>query len=128
MRSEMSLVETVGSVRIDRFLVAARIFKTRTHAQEACSGGHVEINGKSAKSSSNVRVGDRVHALAPRGRVVLVVQKLEEKRQSPDARTLYLDESPPPPQKDETVALRELGTGRPTKLDRRRMERFRGGF
>jgi ribosome-associated heat shock protein Hsp15 len=125
----VSQLETQSSVRVDRFLVAARIFKTRTHSQEACAGGHVEINGRTAKASATVRVGDRVAALAPRGKVVLVVQKLEEKRQSPDlARTLYLDESPPPPPKDETVAIREVGTGRPTKLDRRRMERFRGGF
>lgn len=116
-------------VRIDRWLVAARIFKTRTHSQEACSGGHVEINGKAAKPSSMVRVGDRIAALAPRGRVILVVAKLEEKRQGPAlARELYLDESPPPPPKEEQVALRSAGTGRPTKQDRRRMDRFRGGF
>jgi ribosome-associated heat shock protein Hsp15 len=109
--------------------VAARIFKTRTHSQDACTGGHVEINGKGVKPSAAVRVGDRITALAPRGRVVLVVQKIEEKRQSPIlAKTLYLDESPPPPPKEESLAIREVGTGRPTKLDRRRMERFRGGF
>jgi ribosome-associated heat shock protein Hsp15 len=118
-----------GPVRIDRWLVAARIFKTRTTSQEACTGGHVEVNGKSVKPSSTVRLGDRITALAPRGRVVLVVAKLEEKRLGPAlARELYIDESPPPPPKEERVAVRSAGTGRPTKLDRRRMDRFRGGF
>jgi len=121
--------EPLLSVRIDRWLVAARIFKSRELSQQACDGGHVHINGKSVKPSALVRIGDRIRALAPRGETILVVVKLEEKRQGPvPAKLLYADESPPPPPKDEIAFARPHGTGRPTKQDRRRLERFRGGF
>lgn len=121
--------EPLVVVRIDRWLVAARIFKSRELSQQACNGGHVQINGNSVKPSTVVRVGDRVRALAPRGETIVVVSKLEEKRQGPVlAKLLYVDESPPPPPKDETAFARPHGAGRPTKQDRRRLERFRGGF
>lgn len=117
------------TVRVDRFLSAARIYKSRTGAQEACAASHVKVNGKNARASQAVRVGDKIEARAPRGEVVLVVVALADKRQSPPrARELYEDHSPPPPEKEERVAERERGMGRPTKVDRRRMERFRGGF
>lgn len=118
-----------GSVRVDRWLCAARIFKSRTGAQEACAASHVKINGKNARSSQPLKVGDRLEARAPRGDVILVIVALHDKRLSPPAaRELYEDHSPPPAEKGERVAERERGMGRPTKVDRRRMERFRGGF
>lgn len=117
------------TVRVDRFLSAARIYKSRTGAQEACAASHVKVNGKNARSSQGVKVGDKIEARAPRGDVILVVLVLADKRQSPEkARALYEDHSPPPPDKEPRVAERERGLGRPTKVDRRRMERFRGGF
>jgi len=119
----------VHSVRVDRYLCAARIYKSRTSAQDACAASHVKVNGKNVRSSHPLKVGDRVTARAPRGDVVLIVLALADKRLSPPkARELYEDLSPPPPTKEEEVGLRERGMGRPTKVDRRRMERFRGGF
>lgn len=118
-----------GSVRIDRYLSAARIYKSRTSAQEACAASHVKVNGKNVRASHNVSTGDKVEARAPRGDVVLIILALADKRLSPEkARELYEDHSPPPPKKEERIAERERGMGRPTKVDRRRMERFRGGF
>lgn len=118
-----------GTVRVDRYLCAARIYKSRTGAQDACAASHVKVNGKNARSSHPVKVGDKIEARAPRGDVVLVVLALADKRQSPlAARELYEDHSPPPPPKEDRVGVRERGMGRPTKVDRRRMERFRGGF
>ena len=115
------------SVRIDRWLSAVRLYKTRTLAQEACKGGHVKLNGKNAEPSTQVRVGDRVEALAPRGEVVFDVLGLAEKRQAPPkARELYEDHSPPPPPKEERIAFRPRGAGRPTKADRRALRRLRG--
>lgn len=120
---------SLGSVRIDRWLCAARIYKSRTSAQEACAASHVKINDKNVRASQSVKVGDRITARAPRGQVVLVVTGLAEKRLSPVlARELYEDHSPPPPPKEEEFGLRDRGMGRPTKSDRRKMERFRGGF
>lgn len=117
------------AVRVDRWLLAARLFKTRGEAQQACSGGRVKINGNSVKPSHLVKCGDEVRAEAPRGLVVLIVRELAEKRQSAElARQLYEDHSPPPPPKEERTELpqRDRGTGRPTKADRRALQRLRG--
>lgn len=114
------------SVRVDRWLCAARIFKTRSLAQAACEGGHVEVNGRSAKPSQGITVGDRVEALAPRGKVIVTVAVLEIRRQSPArARALYDDHSPPPPPRAPRFAVREPGSARPTKKDRRALQRLR---
>lgn len=116
------------SVRLDRWLAATRIYKSRTAAQEACTAGHVAVNGLAARSSHALVVGDEVSARAPRGDLVLEVLALADKRLSaPKARELYADHSPPPPPKEELVAPRERGAGRPTKADRRALDRLRGG-
>jgi ribosome-associated heat shock protein Hsp15 len=116
----------MDSTRIDRWLCAARIFKSRTLAHDACEGGMVEINGGTARASRAVRVGDEVRAHAPRGLVVLQVTKLADKRLGAElARELYEDHSPPPVPKEEPLFLRERGAGRPTKHDRRAIDRLR---
>ncbi|HTQ07820.1 MAG TPA: RNA-binding S4 domain-containing protein [Polyangiaceae bacterium] len=118
----------VPSVRLDRWLSAARIFKSRTAAQEACAAGHVAVNGLTARSSHALVAGDEITARAPRGELVLQVLALADKRLSPPkARELYADHSPPPPPKEERVAPRERGSGRPTKAERRALDRLRGG-
>lgn len=123
------MVEEPQTVRVDRWLCAARLFKSRTLAQKACDGGLVKINGSSVRPSHLLKVGDRVSAQAPRGSVVLEVLAIEEKRQSPvRARELYLDHSPPPPKREERVAQRDRGAGRPTKADRRAMDQLRRFF
>lgn len=115
------------SVRLDRWLSAARIFKSRTQATAACDEGDVRVNGLQAKPSLALKVGDEVSAEAPRGLVVLDVRALEGRRLSAAlARELYVDRSPPPPPKGEVFPLRERGAGRPTKVERRAVERFRG--
>ena len=117
------------SVRIDRWLCAARIYKSRTLAQKACDGGDVRINGATVRPSHVLRVGDEVRAEPPRGPVVLRVLGLAEKRQAPlRARELYEDHSPPPPPREERVMSRAFGSGRPTKSDRRALDRLRGGY
>lgn len=113
-------------VRIDQWLNAARIYKSRTTASEACVAGHVKLNGQQVRPSHLVKTGDEIRALCPRGPVVLEVLALADKRLSPPkARELYLDHSPPPPPREERVAVRERGAGRPTKADRRALEKLR---
>jgi ribosome-associated heat shock protein Hsp15 len=113
--------------RIDRWLAAARVFKSRNLAQEACDAGHVRVNELQVKPSHAVKIGDEVRAFAPRGVVVLQVKGLADKRLSAQlAQLLYEDHSPPPPPKAERVAVRERGAGRPTKADRRALSRLRG--
>ncbi len=116
-------------VRIDKWLWAARLYKTRTQAQDACNGGHVKLNGSSARPSHPLRVGDRVEAHAPRGLLIVDVLALAEKRLgAPLARALYEDHSPPPPPKEALLEVRARGAGRPTKADRRALERLKPGW
>ena len=86
----------------------------------------MRINGNSVRASHDISVGDEVRAHAPRGLVILKVLKIADKRLGAAlARELYEDHSPPPPPKEERVAVRDRGAGRPTKADRRAMERMR---
>jgi ribosome-associated heat shock protein Hsp15 len=119
--------DSPGTVRLDKWLIAARIFKTRTIAQEACDGGHVHVNDHVAVAAKAVRVGDRIVAGTPRGKKILVVLGLGERRGPADqAKLLYDDLTPPEPPSDEPLALRDRGTGRPTKRDRRLIGILRG--
>lgn len=119
------------TVRIDRWLVAVRVFKTRGDATDACTGGKVRVNDRPVKPSSPVRVGDRVGArVGERERIVEVVKLIEKRVGAAVAAECLIDHSPPSePRKREfnpRVAEREAGAGRPTKRDRRAMEKFRG--
>lgn len=119
--------DTPGTVRLDKWLIAARMFKTRPLAQEACDGGHVTVNERAAAPARAVKVGDMIVALTPAGKRILRVTDLAEKRgPTALARTLYDDLTPPAPPSEEPVALRERGAGRPTKRDRRLIDRTRG--
>ena len=116
----------MDSVRIDRWLSAARIYASRSQATDACAAGNVTLNGAVVRASHVVRIGDELTAPAPRGYVVLKILKLAATRLGPPlARELYEDHSPPPPPREELFPMRERGAGRPTKQERRRMERFR---
>lgn len=114
------------SVRIDKWLWAARFFKTRTQATEACGGGLVKVDGEPVKPARMIKGGEMIEARTPGGKRIMRVIGLSEVRgPAAVAQTLYEDHTPPPPP-DEPVALREWGTGRPTKRERRQMDRFRG--
>ncbi|MFC1641264.1 RNA-binding S4 domain-containing protein [Myxococcota bacterium] len=114
-----------AGVRVDRWLCAARIYASRTQAQAACTGGQVKVNGASVRPSHPVKVGDRITARPRRGLLTLDIIQLEEKRQSPKrARELYQELSPPSPPEARS-APRSRGAGRPTKADRRALERLR---
>ncbi len=85
------------------------------------------VNGDTAKSSRIVRVGDTIRVRAPRGLTIVVVRAVHDKRLSaPLARELYEDHSPPPQPSEPPVAVRRRGAGRPTKAERRSLERLRG--
>jgi len=117
----------VDRVRIDRWLCAARVYKSRTQASDACVGGRVKVNDESVKANFLVKVGDRVRASTERGPRVLEVAALADKRLSPErARELYADHSPPPEPKPARPPRRDPGAGRPTKREKRELDRFRG--
>lgn len=127
---EQSLTTLPGAtVRLDKWLWAARCFKTRSLASEACNAGHVKLNGDSAKPSKALRVGDQLEVRTPGGLKLLEVCALAEKRgPAAAAQKLYLDHTPPPPPKEETpgTTYRERGTGRPSKRDLRQIQKLRG--
>ena len=83
--------------RIDRWLCAVRLVKTRPMATRLCEAGHVRVNGKPAKPSTKVRAGDVVRAwIAERERIVEVVHPIEKRVGASVAATCYVDNSPPP--------------------------------
>jgi ribosome-associated heat shock protein Hsp15 len=117
----------VESVRIDRWLCAARIFRSRSLATAACGAGHVSCNDANVKPPHPVRPGDRIEVRRTESLRRLEVLALADKRLSAArARELYEDHSPPPPPREERPLLPERGAGRPTKRDRRTLRRLRG--
>ncbi len=121
--------EAPGLVRLDRWLVAARCFKTRPDAQEACDGGHVKVNERVGESGRHVKLGDRLEVWKVESRRVLRVRALAERRGTADqARLLYEDLTPPaPPETTGPLADRDRGEGRPTKRDAREIRRLKEG-
>lgn len=120
-------------VRIDKWLWAARFYKTRSLATDAVDGGKIQINGESVKPAKAVRIGDEVRIRTGPYEYVVVVQGLAERRGSPAvAQALYEERA-------DSVAARERlreqlrlapaaftyeEKGRPTKKDRRELQRF----
>jgi ribosome-associated heat shock protein Hsp15 len=116
--------------RVDRWLWAVRIYKTRSAATEACRGGHVRVNDEAAKPATRVRPGDVVHTVVHgRPRVLEVVRVVEARVGAPVASACLVDHSPPPPpppkERASPVFAREPGSGRPTKRERRQLDRLR---
>ena len=113
------------SARIDQWLWAVRLYKTRSSATEACRARHVHINGSAAKAASQIRAGDRVEArIAGRSRVLEVIRVIDKRVGAAQATECLIDHSPDPAPK-ETAFDRERGAGRPTKRERRRLDQLR---
>ena len=124
----MTDLPATDQTRVDRWLCAVRLAKTRPLATRLCEGGHVLVNGSPAKPSTKVRAGDRVEAfIADRTRIVEVTRPIESRVGAVVAATCYMDHSPPvvPPSGPAIVLVR--GEGRPSKRLRRELERLRRG-
>ncbi|MGH2513106.1 MAG: RNA-binding S4 domain-containing protein [Candidatus Limnocylindrales bacterium] len=112
--------------RIDRWLCAVRLVKTRPLATRLCESGHVLVNGWPAKPSTKIRAGDRVEALiADRKRIVEVVRPIESRVAALVAATCYVDHSPPVVAEAGPEIKLIRGEGRPSKRRRRDFERLR---
>ncbi|MDI2132752.1 RNA-binding S4 domain-containing protein [Yinghuangia seranimata] len=121
--------EPSGPVRVDAWLWSVRLTKTRSMAATACKAGHVRVNGDRAKPAQTLKVGDEVRLRHDgRERIVVVRRLLLKRVGAPVAVACYTDNSPPPPPKEvaAAVGIRDRGTGRPTKRDRRVMDQLRG--
>jgi len=119
----------MDSTRVDRWLWAVRLTKTRSDAAAACRGGHVRVNNRPAKPATSVSAGDEVRLRAGgTTRIVDVVRVIEKRVGAPVAVECFVDRTPaPPPEAVVPVARRDRGAGRPTKRDRRVLDKFRGG-
>lgn len=103
--------------------------KTRSDAAAVCRGGHVKVNGKAAKPATPVKVGDRVEAFVhDRQRILEVTTLIIKRVGAAVAVDCFVDHSPPPPEREVDVPVfqRDRGAGRPTKRDRRELDRLRG--
>jgi ribosome-associated heat shock protein Hsp15 len=117
------------TARVDRWLWSVRLFKTRAAATAACKAGHVRVNDVRVKPAATVRVGDTVRArVHDRERIVEVARVVETRVGAPVAAECLVDRSPPPPPREvrAPVAVRERGAGRPSKRERRQLDRARG--
>lgn len=123
------------SVRLDKWLQVARMYKTRTQATHACDLGRVQVNGQPAKPHRQLSPGDRIELQQGDWERILIVKELRD-RPVPKAEApgLYEDQSPPRPAADPLKRLmnrppapRDAGAGRPTKKERRELDRWLDG-
>ncbi|TDZ77767.1 Heat shock protein 15 [Mycobacteroides salmoniphilum] len=123
------MMDGMESSRVDRWLWAVRLMKTRPDAASACRGGHVRVNDRPAKPSTGLAPGDEVRALVgDTTRIVKVVRVIQKRVGAADAVTCYLDRTPARPEVPQVlVAARDRGAGRPTKRDRRMLDKWRAG-
>ncbi|GGT79728.1 MULTISPECIES: RNA-binding S4 domain-containing protein [Streptomyces] len=117
------------SARVDSWIWAVRLTKTRSQAAAACRAGHVKVNGDRAKPAQPVKPGDEVRLFhGGRERIVEVKELLTKRVGPPVAAEAYVDNSPPPPPREHVAlaGVRERGAGRPTKRERRELDQLRG--
>lgn len=123
----------MNGVRLDKWLWAARFFKTRSLAAKACELGRVESQGQTARSSREVRAGDRLIIQTEGGRFEVDVLALSEMRgPAAAAQTLYRETEASREARARYAEERKAGlhfapapAGRPSKKDRRKIHRFR---
>ena len=121
--------EAPTSARVDSWLWAVRLYKSRSQATVACRAGHVRVNGDRAKPSLSVKIGDRIVVRgADRERTVEVTRILVKRVAASLAAEAMIDHSPPPPPRESVafVPVRDRGAGRPTKRERREIDKLRG--
>jgi ribosome-associated heat shock protein Hsp15 len=115
------------TARVDAWLWGIRIFKTRSAATASSKAGHITVNDERAKPAQSVRIGDVVRVRIDGDERILQVARLIVKRVgAPIAVECYIDLTPPKPPREERVltVVRDRGAGRPTKRDRREIDRL----
>ncbi len=122
-------MDAPSSTRVDSWIWAVRLSKTRSAATAACRAGHVHVNGERAKAAQPVHIGDEVRLRnTDLERTVRVARLVAKRVGAVVAAECVIDLTPPPPAKEEVAATirRDRGAGRPTKRERRDLERLRG--
>ena len=123
----------MDSVRIDKYLWAIRVYKTRSEATDACSGNKVKIAGVNAKPSKAVKIGDVIEVRKGPALFSFKVLQLSENRMGAQLVPDYAEDLTPESErakahapKEAVVLMRDRGAGRPTKKDRRELDALRG--
>ena len=126
---------TMDNVRIDKYLWAIRVFKTRSEAAEACRTGKVFVNGAQTKSSREIKAGDSIEVRKGAIHYSYTVIEPVDKRQGAKLVDQYAENTTPQSELDKLIApvetiflKRERGSGRPTKKERRDIDRLMDGF
>ncbi|QCB51430.1 RNA-binding S4 domain-containing protein [Rhodococcus sp. PAMC28707] len=122
------MVET-QSVRVDSWVWAVRLFKTRSAAAAACRSGHVRVNGTPAKAGQRIGPDDEIRLRVDGVEKIVVVTRAIAKRVGAGVvAECMIDRSPPPPPKEVLASQprRDRGAGRPTKRERRDLDKLRG--
>lgn len=122
----MTVQLTDAPVRVDSWLWAIRVYKTRSAATTACRAGHVRVNGDKVKAAQTVRPGDELRVRISGFDRILIVRKTVTKRVGAPVAALAYDERTPPREPMAQLAVRDRGAGRPTKRERREIDRLRG--
>ncbi|WP_205820330.1 MULTISPECIES: RNA-binding S4 domain-containing protein [unclassified Microbacterium] len=116
----------MDAARVDSWLWAIRVYKTRSAATTACRAGHVRVNGDKVKAAQQVRVGDELRIrIAGFDRILIVRQLLVKRVGAPVAALAYEDKTPTR-EPQAALGLRDRGAGRPTKRERRDIDKLRG--
>ena len=116
----------MDAARIDSWLWAIRVYKTRSAATTACRAGHVRVNGDKVKAAQQIRVGDELRIrIAGFDRILIVRQLLVKRVGAPVAALAYEDRTPER-EPQAALGLRDRGAGRPTKRERRDIDKLRG--
>ncbi|MCF2707486.1 RNA-binding S4 domain-containing protein [Arcanobacterium haemolyticum] len=114
-------------VRIDVWLWSVRQCKTRSLATAECRAGHVRLNGEPVKAATPVKIGDEVrYRVAGFDRILRVTKLITKRTSAPEAQACYDDLTPERPKVYLPVMQRERGAGRPTKKERRELDRLFG--
>ncbi|WP_017830150.1 RNA-binding S4 domain-containing protein [Microbacterium sp. UCD-TDU] len=116
----------MDAARVDSWLWAIRVYKTRSAATAACRAGHVRVNGDKVKAAQQIRVGDELRIrIAGFDRILIVRQLLVKRVGAPVAALAYEDRTPER-EPQAALGLRDRGAGRPTKRERRDIDKLRG--
>ncbi|MBF6237835.1 RNA-binding S4 domain-containing protein [Nocardia otitidiscaviarum] len=116
-----------AQARVDSWIWAVRLFKTRSAAATACRGGHVRVNGTAVKPAHQIKPGDEIRVrVGGLERIVIVERVITKRVGAPIAAQCMIDRSPPPPDPQLAALMprRDRGSGRPTKCERRETDRL----
>ena len=116
----------MDAARVDSWLWAIRVYKTRSAATTACRAGHVRVNGDKVKAAQQIRVGDELRIRIEGFDRILIVRQLLVKRVGAPVAALAYEDRTPEREPQAALGLRDRGAGRPTKRERRDIDKLRG--